>query len=147
MSTLPEHDTTAETLDLVVFVAGGWRVGIEARHVVAATPIAAEQAAGGALNDLTTRLGLTPPGDCLIRQCLEINQPTGSQKILVDGPLELRSLACDGIRPLPPLFAARNTLKGLRALVLPSQGNGMILLLDIHALLSIEAQRHEEESP
>ena len=112
-------------------------MGIEARYVAAATPVAAESATDDALSDLTTLLGLSPSGDGLTHQCLEIHRPTGNQKIRFEGPLELRSVACDCLHPLPPLVAARTTLKGFRALALQSDSQSeTILLLDIQALLS-----------
>ncbi|OQX15203.1 MAG: hypothetical protein BWK76_13520 [Desulfobulbaceae bacterium A2] len=107
--------TAQDTLTAVLFTLDGRCVGVEARFV-RSSHLTPQAAAGG---EVEARLGRnnsdTPAG---IRYCLSLKQPEGDRDILVNGPVELVEIPAAAIHPLPPLLAARSTLRGLRALAL-----------------------------
>lgn len=120
--------TAHETLEVVLFTAGGWRVGFAAGHVRGARPADA----GAEIGEIESLLGL-PPGAAANRaapQWLALKQEGRDREILVDGPVELAALPVAAIHPLPPLLAARSTLHGLRALVLGPDDRQAALLFD-----------------
>lgn len=125
-----------EFLDMVVFSAAGWRIGIEAGRVRDAHPAPAEQRTErNAIEVLLGPVAVTnPPAER--RQCLSLKRQAIDQKMMVDGPVELLSLPVASIHPLPPLLAARTQLPGLRALALHSAPDGqkLSLLFDADAL-------------
>lgn len=122
---------TLDALDVVMFSAGGWHVGFEARHVRSARPAAAE-ASSKASGEIETLLGLPPsPGPSSSPQWLDLRQSAEDKQILVAGPVELRTLPVASIHPLPPLLAARSQLNGLRALVLQENTEQVGLLFDV----------------
>jgi len=122
--------TRPAALAVVLFSAGGWRIGIEACRVRGSAP--APQASGA--RAVETLLGIAPlPDDGHARQSLRLKREDGDQEIQVDGPVELVELPVAAIQPVPPLVVSRSRLPGLRALVLPPPGEAAaspILLLD-----------------
>lgn len=121
--------TDSRCIDLVLFRAGGFPVGFEARHVRAS-----QGAAAGGAPLVETVLDLPPATQSAgVRQRLTLRLPGRERDILVAGPLELASMPVTRIHPLPPLLEARNYLAGLRALVLlPDRET--LLLFDVGAL-------------
>ncbi len=117
-------------LAVVLFSAGGWRVGIEARQVRSSRP-ASESGQSG---ELAAALGLpavagSPLGSPLNRQFLTHKRPEQDKEILVDAPVDLLKLPVATIHPLPPLLAARTRLRGLRALAIRSDADEEVLTL------------------
>ncbi len=126
MSGAGEHTT----LDVVLFNAGGWRAGFEARLVRSSRPAPLDADAEA----IETRLGLAPSAVTLPRQSLELKQAQGTRELLVGTPVELASLSAASIHPLPPLLAARCKLPGLRALALEQDAQAVILLVAATAI-------------
>lgn len=126
-----QANTVAPTsLAVVLFSAGGWRFGIEARHVRASLPAGSAAAAQAA----ETLLGFaSAPGVTQSRHCLCIKLADGDQEIHVDGPVELIDLPATAIHPLPRLLAERVQLRGLQALVMPGETNGQAISLLVDA--------------
>ena len=128
-----------ENLDVVLFTAGGWRVGLEARQVRGSRPAPSATAAA----DVASLLGLPPVGETSPAcQCLALKplpqQRNGDREIQVEGPVDLVSLPASVIHPLPALLAARTRLPGLRALAFPAEPAGvdrLILLFDVTRLM------------
>lgn len=116
----------AEALDVVLFAAGGWCVGVEARQVRGSRPAPTTAVTG----EIEALLGL-PPVPAQTQQSITLKQSQQDRDILVGGPVELVSLPIAAIHPLPPLLAARTTLHGLRALVLPPDAATVLLLFDV----------------
>lgn len=116
---------THETLDVVLFSAGGYRAGFEAREVRASRP--APAAATG--SDVETLLGMEPSTGIAARQHLLLKHADGDREILVGAPVDLVSLSVGNIHPLPPLLAARCQLKNLRALAIASDNGAETLIL------------------
>jgi hypothetical protein len=112
-----------ETLDVVLFSAGGWRVGFEARQVRASRPAPAD-AAG---DEVEMLLGFSPSETCAPRQHLLLKHEEGDRQILVGSPVDLVSFSIHSIHPLPPLLAARTTLHSLRALAI-TEDKTLVLL-------------------
>lgn len=120
-----------DALDVVMFSAGGWQVGFEARHVRSARPAGAD-ASNEESGEIETLLGLPHSNSqSPSPQWLELKQTVKNQQILVAGPVELRTLPVASIHPLPPLLAARSQLNGLRALVLQENTAQIALLFDV----------------
>lgn len=103
-----------EVLEVVLFSAGGWRVGFEARLVRGSRP-----APGAKVDSDSSKLFGLPPcaNNPTTYQYLTLKRPQQDRDILVAGPVELASLPVTAIHPLPPLLAARTALHGLRALL------------------------------
>ena len=118
-------EANQETLDFVVFSAGDWRVGLEARLIRGSSP-APENAAVG---EIEAALGLPPTALKTPGQYLQIKRPGVDKTIRVGDPVELVSLPVSAIHPLPALLAARTSLRGLRGLAMPAEG-GIFLLFD-----------------
>ena len=115
------------TIDLVVFDAGDWRVGFEARRVRASRGV---PAAGLELPTAESLLNLPASRQpARASQILTLNCLGGERDILISGAVELLSVATELIHPLPPLLAARNYLPGLRAMILRSNCE-LVLLFD-----------------
>lgn len=113
-----------EVLEVVAFSAGGYRCAVEAGQVRTQLAVAPAAAAPSA----EQRLGLPggeAPGACRI---LLMKHPEGDYPVTVSEPVELLGLRVDAIYPLPPLIAARTTLRGLRGLALGAEG--VTLLVD-----------------
>ncbi|WP_306603451.1 hypothetical protein [Azonexus sp.] len=123
---------SCDTLDVVVFSAGGWRLGFEARCVRGARP-AGQSATNEQEGHIAALLGLPPDNSPpTAAQWLDIKQIAAEdRKILVAGPVELQALPVASIHPLPPLLAARTRLNGLRALVLQEDIDKIVLLFDV----------------
>lgn len=112
-----------ETLDVVLFSAGGWRVGFEAGQVRACRPASAD-AAG---DEIEAMLGLSPSPNSPPRQHLLLKHSDGDRQILVGSPVDLVSLPVSSIHPLPPLLAVRCRLNGLRALAFADDKTAILL--------------------
>lgn len=138
MSTAADSGAIHDTLDLVLFSAGGWRVGLEARWV-GASRLAPAQATGCAMETL---LGFTSTASSASttpmapRQYLQLKRPGGPQDVLVASPVELVNWPASAIHPLPPLLAARTGLRGLRAIALQANPGepALVLLFDASGL-------------
>jgi hypothetical protein len=123
-----------DALDVVMFPAGGWQVGFEARHVRSARPAGPDASSEGG-NEIETLLGLPHSSNpSHLTQWLDLKQTAENTEILVAGPVELRTLPVASIHPLPPLLAARSQLNGLRALVLQENTEQIALLFDVPQL-------------
>lgn len=114
-----------QILDVVLFGAAGWRVGVEARHVAALDRAPAD----GSCRPVEALLGLpdavSPAGE---RYRLTF-AGTGTA-VTVAGPVEFAGLPVRALRRLPPLVARSTRLHGLRALgVTGEAGQGRPLLL------------------
>ena len=131
MDLAAESGVIHETLAVVRFCTGGWRVGVEARQVRGSRP-ATEESPGG---EFATVLGLPAVAASLLgRQYLTLkrsirDEAEGLVEILVDAPVELLSLPVATIHPLPPLLAARIRLHGLRALAMQAEAGEKALTL------------------
>ena len=113
-----------ETLAIVSFSAGAYRLAVEAQQIDALLDESPK--AMVAVEDL---LGL-PLVDAAQRRCLRV----GDALIGVSEPVELRSLPIDQFYPLPELVARRISIEGVRALAL--EENLALLLLDLRTLLA-----------
>jgi hypothetical protein len=124
------------TIDLVVFEAGDWRVGFEARRVRASRGVPAVGLDCPTAGLPTAESLLDMPASrqpAAANQILTINCPDGNHDILIAGTIELLSVATELIYPLPTLLAARNYLPGLRALIVQPKGK-LVMLFDSNAL-------------
>lgn len=113
-------------LDVVTFIAGGYRVAVEAGQVRSQLPANPAMAVASA----EQLLGLPecePPDDGSCRILL-MKHSTEDVAVMVSGPVELLRLDIEAVYPLPALMAARNTLAGLRGLAVDAQG--VVLLVD-----------------
>lgn len=128
-------------LDLVLFSAGGWRIGLEARWV-SACRLVDTQAEGEVIETL---LGLDAAASTLsagTRQSLELKWSGGNREVLVGAPVELVRLPASAIHPLPALLTWRTRLRGLRAIAVPEHGHlggadaSMILVFDASICLA-----------
>jgi len=126
-SAIPQAVVAA--LDIVVFTAGGYRIGVEASQVRASHPMPPE---GGA-TPTEFLLGLHAAAATGGEQVLVVKHAGADREVVVQGPVELHSVAATAIHPLPPLVAARTQLRGLRALALERQR--LTLLVDLRSLL------------
>jgi hypothetical protein len=113
-----------ESLDIVLFSAGGCRAGFEACLVRASRPAPSGTTDAG----IEELLGLAPSTGVQTRQYVQLKQADEDRQILVDSPVDLVTLPLSAIHPLPPLLAARCSLKGLRALALEPNAESVILL-------------------
>lgn len=116
-------------INLVIFRAGGFLIGVEARYVRASQGAAAE---GAPLAETVLGLPNTPQA-AGARQRLTLELPDQEGDILVTSPLELVNMPISNVHPLPPLLTARNYLLGLRALLLHPR-HEIVLLFDVRAL-------------
>lgn len=119
-------------LDLVLFGAGVFRIGVEACRVRASRPPARLDDAMVEIEDvlgLSPALAGTPSGERHVVMFKGAGTDEIDRAVRVDGPVELVSLAPERIHPLPPLLAARVTLRGLRGLALDD--GGIALLVDV----------------
>jgi hypothetical protein len=122
-----KHEAEFDVLDAVLFSAGKWRAGFEARAVRASRPAPT----GAAGTDVETLLELELSAGLGPRQYLQLKH--GDREILVGSPVDLVSLPVAAIHPLPPLLAARCKLNGLRALALEPNAENIILLFAAEA--------------
>ncbi len=113
-----------EALEVVSFMAGGYRCAVEAEQVRTQLP-AQDSASVPTAEQL---LGLPCDETQNARRTLLLKHPAGDYAVTVSDPVELRGLQIDTIYPLPPLIAARNRLVGLRGLALDAEG--VTLLVD-----------------
>ena len=111
---------TQPMLDLVLFSAGGWRVGLEACWV-SACRLVDTQAEGEVIETLLGLDATAPTLPAGTRQSLELKWHGGSREVLVGAPVELVSLPASAIHPLPALLTWRTRLRGLRAIAVPEQ--------------------------
>lgn len=111
---------TQTMLDLVLFSAGGWRVGLEARWV-SSCRLVETQAEGEVIETLLGLDAAAPTLPTGTRQSLELKWLGGSREVLVSAPVELISLPASAIHPLPALLTWRTRLRGLRAIAVPEQ--------------------------
>jgi hypothetical protein len=116
---------TSSSLDVVAFMAGGYRFAVEATQVRTQM----QRKADGEYRQVESVLGLPAqnslPSDQ--RRVLLIKHPDGDYGVEVADPVELLSLEISTIYPLPALIAARNTLLGMRGLAL-WQGKIIVLV-------------------
>ena len=132
MNEVVDAQAIHETLAIVLFSVDGWRVGVEARQVCGSRP-----AQTGALSgELAAALGLPAlTSGAVDRQYLSLRRWAQDKEIkeikeiLVDAPVDLVSLPVAAIHPLPPLLAARTSLRGLRALAIRPDADEQTLTL------------------
>lgn len=104
-----------DSIDIVLFPAGGRRVGCEACHV---RSLNAAMEGDADVPSVESLLGFPPrPEPEPMRQCLVLRQDGGEHIVAIAGAVELARIPIDRIYPPPPLLAARMQLHGLRALV------------------------------
>lgn len=126
-----EPGVSLDSIDVVMFSAGAWRIGVEA-HWVRSSRGAPPEATG---HEIAALLGLEPTtaaAPTAPRQFLQLRLPEGDVEILVDGPVELHTLPATAIHALPPLFATRTRLRALQALAFDPliHSQGFIFLFD-----------------
>lgn len=126
MNATPDIPPDQETLEVVLFYAGGYRTGFEASLVRATRP-AASESTDTPIEDL---LGLAPSAHGRPRQSVQLKRADEDRHILVERPVDLTRLPPSAIHPLPPLLSARCKLNGLRALALEPDAASVILLID-----------------
>ena len=114
----------ADTLEIVSFAAGAYRLAVEAQQIDALLNDGPET-----LVAVETLLGL-PLVEAGPRRCLRV----GKYRVSVSEPVDLRALSVDSIYPLPELVARRIQIRGVRALVI--EAHEAMLLLDLRGLLS-----------
>ncbi len=113
-----------DALEIVSFMAGGYRFAVEACQIGRMFDIAPEiDVAVEAL------LGL-PPAEATHRCWLRV----GDRCVAVGTPVALRSLPVSVIYPLPELVLARLQLKGIRAVAL--EAGSSMLLVDLRGALA-----------
>ena len=152
----PDGVPDTATLDVVLFSAGGWRAGFEARRVRAARLAPA----GSVDKGIEAQLGFSPdaPGPSAsasapLRQRLRLkgadDDAKGDTEMLVDGPVDLVCLPVTAIHSLPPLLAARTRLHGLRALALVPEtaARQIVLLFDTAGLRAGGTQADDCPAP
>jgi hypothetical protein len=115
-----------ETIDLVVFRAGGRLFGVEAAQVRESQPAGA---AGAEAHDCEALIGVAASPRKAPRLALTIKGETEDWRLAIDAPLELRSVPASSIHPLPDLVAVRTRLRLLRALAYAQ--DGLVYLLDL----------------
>jgi len=115
-----------ETLQVVSFMAGGYRFAVEAAWV-RAQRLATE--ADAAIN-VEKLLGLPEDkiSDSATWRILIIKQAITDYPIRVTEPVTLCYLSLSELHPLPDMLAARNTLNGIRAL--STENEGVTVLID-----------------
>lgn len=123
------------TLDVVSFIAGGHRFGVEAgcvrRQVAGDYPGAVPvETLLGMANDAYSEFGF--------QQVLLIKQRGADLALLVSEPVQLHCLASAAIHPVPPLVAAYASVKRMRGLAVTPQG--IIALVDLDDPPSLYAQ-------
>ena len=127
--TLEPERPPISSIDIVLFSAGVWRVGVEARWVRSSHGAPAE-ATDNAVEALLGFERTTAAAPTVLRQYLQLKHPDGDIDILVDGPVELLSMPVSAIHALPPLLAARTGLRALQALAFaPSIASQRVILL------------------
>ncbi|WP_156876847.1 hypothetical protein [Paludibacterium yongneupense] len=109
---------------MVSFTAGGFRFAMEARHVRGMSRTTEEGDA-----DAGRLIGL--PEVAGERRILHIG--VEGRRVAVGGPVELSALPASRIFALPPLLAARLSLRGVRALAL--HDDGAVFIVDPASLL------------
>ncbi len=143
MTTLQDDDSTQNTLEVVLFQAGGCLSAIAASQVGAmssdnnvcdAIPIA--EVFG--MEQVTTELAQKK----LELKSVRAEAGSDSIDVLITPPVDLLNLAVTDIYPLPPLLAARQRLRWLRALAMHREQENISLLL----LFDVLDTGSEEES-
>ena len=115
-----------DTLAVVLFTAGGCRVGLEAARVAELC----QSSSAADIDDFEALFGLTPPAKAHQPPPQAMRLRETRTDILVRGPVELVQLPVARIHPLPPLLAARTGLRGLYALaILEDAGEYSLVLL------------------
>ncbi|MFI3118531.1 MAG: hypothetical protein QX203_00955 [Methylococcaceae bacterium] len=119
------------TLEVVSFMAGGYRFAVEAAQV--RTQLCADQADTVAMVERLLGLSCEEPQNTASRRILLIKHATEDYAVSVSNPVELHCLEIDTIYPLPALIVARTTLTGIRGLALGPEG--VTLLVDFRRML------------
>ena len=124
-----EHvsDTTPQqqTLQVVSFIAGGYRFAVEAARVRSQLPCTQD---GTALR-VEQLFGLPAGEESENARILVIKHAPADYSMRVSEPVTLSELSLDALHPLPDLLAARCTLKGVRAL--STESDGITVLIDL----------------
>ena len=113
-------------LDVVTFIAGGYRVAVEAGQVRSQLP--ADHAIAVASAEQLLGLPEREPRDDGACHILLMKHASEDFAVMVSGPVELLRLDIEAVYPLPALMAARNTLAGLLGLAIGAEG--VVLLVD-----------------
>lgn len=114
-------DGIGATLDVVSFVAGGFRFAVEANTICSMS----SSSAGETMVQAEELIGI-PLQPRTRRRWLSTRQ---GHALEVSEPVELRRLGAAQIFALPEMAATRITLKKVRAIALDK--DGIILLLDL----------------
>ncbi|HZX31922.1 MAG TPA: hypothetical protein VFF03_11265 [Rhodocyclaceae bacterium] len=124
MSEARDSQPESPALAMVLFSAGPWRIGIEARWVGGSRRAAAD-GPGEAIESL---LGLPAEGSrtgpC---QTLSLKHPEGGRALRVGEPVALAEIPISRLHRLPSLIAARIGLRGARALALADDGQAVLI--------------------
>ncbi|MBF0562371.1 MAG: hypothetical protein HQL37_10190 [Alphaproteobacteria bacterium] len=136
MNTAVQGGGAGMTLAVVRFTAGGTRFAAEARHVrfIHDIPFFSDGAGILRIESLLGPLASNP----VRRRGLVVETATGETVVSVCEPVFLDTLDAKTIFPMPPLIAARLSLKGVRALAMDE--SGLILLVDLPLLSSRRAK-------
>lgn len=133
------------SIDVVLFWAAGWRVGLEARWIRNSRSAPA-QATGQLIEDLLGMACASATAVTAPRQYLQLKLPGGDIDILVGAPVELLNLPAGAIHAVPPMLAARTGLRALQAIALaPTLFEQSAILLFDACALPIPA--HHEKAP
>lgn len=130
-----DHSSAPLTLNVVLFEAGDFCIGVEAAQVRSAPTTTPLALSSGTM--IEAALGLPAANSSIPRQWLRIvcdyTNPAQDHWLEVSGPLAFEVLPAACIHPLPFLIATRTTWKPMRALV--QTGNGIVPILDLQKLL------------
>lgn len=120
----------SRALEVVSFMAGGYRFAVEAAQV--RTQLSADQADTVPMLERLLGLSCEEPQNKASRRILLIKHATEDYAVSVANPVELHCLEIDTIYPLPALIAARTTLTDIRGLALGPEG--VTLLVDFRRM-------------
>jgi hypothetical protein len=118
-----------DALEVVSFMAGGYRFAVEAGQV--RTQLSAKHTDAAPTAEQLLGLSGGETQNHSSRRTLVMKHPAGDYAVTVSGPVELLGLRLDAIHPLPPLIAARNMLAGIRGLAIGTEG--VTILVDFRA--------------
>jgi hypothetical protein len=99
-------------LDIVTFIAGGHRIGVEAQAIRCRV---GEDHPGAVLVEDLLGLEVDPFSDLGFKQVLLFKRGEGDLAVLVSEPVQLHKVPGDAIFPLPPLLAGCIRMKGVQA--------------------------------
>lgn len=128
---MPEN-SSPNALCVVSFIAGGCRFAVEAAHV--RTLLQAGQYDAATSVEQILGLPCDQKQDRLSPRILLMKCQGRDVAVIVSGPVEMHSLEIGAIYPLPPLIAARSTVRGIRALAI--QSGGVTVLVDFQEWLN-----------